>query len=383
MPDKGAVETTGEVHDRWMAEALELARRGLGGTSPNPMVGAILVRDGEVVGRGWHARAGGPHAEVNALREAGEAARGATAYVTLEPCCYHGRTPPCTDALIAAGVARVVYARRDRNPKVAGGGVAALEAAGIPCEGPVREAEAAEVNRAFEHWITTGRPYVTLKLAMSIDGRIAKEPGPGHAVTGADALAEVQALRAAADAIAVGSETALSDDPRLTLRGDFPGALPPARVVFDSRLRVPKSAKIFANEPPGAIAVTALHPAHPRVAELTAAGVEVLSAPGYDAKGRPTGRVDLELALSRLGARTTPITNLLVEGGGGIAAALLGRDLIDELVTHIAPDVYGADGVAACGSLRRPMGLARVRARSLGVDLEVVYRRKGAVRTHG
>jgi diaminohydroxyphosphoribosylaminopyrimidine deaminase/5-amino-6-(5-phosphoribosylamino)uracil reductase len=366
------------THTRWMGEALSLARRGLGGTSPNPMVGAVIVKDGGVVGQGFHQRAGGPHAEVHALAEAGEAARGATAYVTLEPCCHHGRTPPCTDALIAAGVTRVVYGRRDRNPRVDGGGVAALEAAGIVCEGPVLESEAAELNRAFEHWISTGRPYVVLKLAMSIDGRIAKEPGPGHAVTGPEALSEVQALRAAADAIAVGSETALSDDPRLTLRGDFPGARPPERVVFDSRLRVPKSARIFSGTEPGAIALTALHPAHPRVDELRAAGVEVISAAEYDAKGRPTGRVDLELALSHLGARTSPITNLLVEGGGGIAAALLGRDLVDELVTHIAPDVYGAGGVASCGSLKRPAGLERVRVRPLGVDLEVVYRRKAA-----
>jgi diaminohydroxyphosphoribosylaminopyrimidine deaminase/5-amino-6-(5-phosphoribosylamino)uracil reductase len=398
-----------DLDAHFMARALALAERGRGGTSPNPMVGAVLVRDGVVVGEGWHQRAGGPHAEVLALDAAGGAARGATAYVTLEPCCHHGRTGPCTDALIAAGVTRVVAGHRDPNPKVDGGGLAALRAAGIACEAGVLASACAELNRAFDRWITTGLPWVVLKLAMSLDGRIARRPGPGHAVTGPEAHAAVHALRAASDAVAVGSETALADDPRLTVRGDFPGHRPPLRVVFDSRLKVSRSARLYAPDPAAGrpVAVCALPPDHPRVREVEAAGVLVVSAPETD-PGRPPeppggpvaralgqevapgarlpSRVAIPAALRLLGGLAGgPVTSLLLEGGGGLAASFLAADLVDEIVTHVAPELYGAEGVAACAPLPMPgraFGGARfVRAslRPLGADLEIVYRRQPAI----
>ncbi len=370
-----------EAGRQHMARALELAARARGGTSPNPLVGCVIVKDGVVVGEGWHRRAGGPHAEIEALAVAGERARGATVYVTLEPCCHTGRTGPCSTALISAGVKAVVIARRDPNPRVAGGGVAALEAAGIVCETGLFEAEAAELNRIFEHWITTRLPYVVLKLAVSIDGRLAREPGPGHAVTGPVAHAAVHAWRAAVDGVAVGSETALVDDPQLTARGEFPEAQPPWRVVFDSRLKVPRSARIFAEAAPGAITVCALDPEHRRVAAVRAAGIRVICAPGFDKKGQPTGRVDIRAALAALGAfEPEPLTSLLVEGGGGLAAAFLDSDAVDEVVMHIAPDFFGADGVTTCGPLKAVRSFERVATRVLGRDLEVVYRRPGAAR---
>jgi diaminohydroxyphosphoribosylaminopyrimidine deaminase/5-amino-6-(5-phosphoribosylamino)uracil reductase len=386
-----------------MARALALAARGRGGTSPNPMVGCVVVRDGVVVGEGWHARAGGPHAEVVALAAAGESARGATAYVTLEPCCHTGRTGPCSEALLAAGVARVVIGRRDPNPRVDGGGIAALEARGVPCTSGVLEAACAELNRAFERWITTGTPWVTLKLATSLDGRIARAPGPGHAVTGPEAHAAMHALRSACDAVAVGSETALADDPRLTARGDFPGALPPLRVVFDSRLKVPRSARLYAAEPDAgaSVAICALPEDHPRVTALRETGVIVISA-GADGADGPrgamgstqagrssasapgsSGQVSIPKALRALGSlQPSAVTSLLLEGGGGLAASFLAADLVDEVVLHQAPAFYGAEGVTACAPLpmaRRgepPVGrFRRVSSRPLGDDLEIVLRR--------
>jgi diaminohydroxyphosphoribosylaminopyrimidine deaminase/5-amino-6-(5-phosphoribosylamino)uracil reductase len=394
-----------ELDARFMARALTLAERGRGGTSPNPMVGAVIVRDGAVVGEGWHRRAGGPHAEIEALAAAGAAARGGTAYVTLEPCCHTGRTGPCTEALVAAGVTRVVAGQRDPNPRVDGGGFAALSAAGVSCEAGVLEAACADLNRAFERWITTGLPWVVLKLALSLDGRLARRPGPGHAVTGPEAHAAVQALRAASDAVVVGSETALADDPRLTLRGEFPGARPPLRVVFDSRLKVSRSARLYAPDAAGGrpVAVCALPADHPRVREVTAAGVLVLSAPeteparapepaggpvaralGHDAVpgARLPSRVAIPAALRLLGQLAeTPVTSLLLEGGGGLAASFLAAGLVDEVVTHVAPEFYGAEGVAACAPLPlsgRAFPGARFRrasVRPLGDDLEVIYRR--------
>jgi len=359
-----------------MGQALDLAAKGRGGTSPNPMVGAVIVKDGAVVGRGWHKRAGEPHAEILALADAGELARGATVYVTLEPCCHTGRTGPCSEALIAAGVARVVVARRDVNPRVAGGGIAALHAAGILCETGILEDEARDLNRHFEHWMTTGRPWVVLKLAMSIDGRIAKAPGPGHAVTGDEVTAAVHRLRASVDAIAVGSETALTDDPRLTVRGEFPHAKAPTRVVFDSRLRVPRSSRVFAGEPAESVTISALGAEHARVLELVERGAHLIAAPEFTAKGRPTHRVDVFKALEHLGARTPePITSLLIEGGGGLAASFLDRDLVDEVAIFIAPDFFGADGVTGCGSMKAIRRFERRSVTPLGRDLEVLYRR--------
>ena len=247
---------------RWMAEALALAERGRYTTSPNPMVGAVIVAGGQVVGRGFHARAGEPHAEVFACREAGERSAGATLYVTLEPCCHHGRTPPCVDLAIASGVQRVVVGARDPNPKVAGRGIAALRSAGIEVTQGVLATESERLNRPFNRWITQGRPWVQLKLATSLDGRIAAPTGASQWITGPEARAQGHVLRAAADAIMVGSGTALTDDPRLNVRDvtsllDDDTPIPdPRRVIVDSRCRLPLTARCLgpSDGPPTLIA---------------------------------------------------------------------------------------------------------------------------------
>lgn len=332
-----------------MARALGLAAEGRGATSPNPMVGAVLVKDGEVVGEGFHPRAGEPHAEVFALRAAGERARGATLVVTLEPCCHQGRTGPCTEAVISAGVARVVVAAVDPNPLVAGRGVQRLEDAGLSVVSGVMAAEAERLNEAFNHWILTRRPLVTLKLATSLDGRIAARTGSSRWITGAAARARVHALRAASDAVAVGIGTALADDPLLTARG-VPGRWdPPVRVVLDSSLRLPPAARLLDPALPGAVLIaTAAPPGDPRGRALTDAGAELLHLPGE------RGQVDLRALMAALGGRAgRPVTSLLVEGGGTLAGALVRADLVDKLVLHQAPLLLGGDAVAAVG----PLGL--------------------------
>jgi diaminohydroxyphosphoribosylaminopyrimidine deaminase/5-amino-6-(5-phosphoribosylamino)uracil reductase len=315
-----------------MARALELARRGLWMTDPNPRVGCVLAHGERIVGEGWHERAGGPHAEVMALDAAGMSARGATAYVTLEPCCHHGRTPPCTDALIGAGVARVVYALRDPNPRVDGGGVARLVAAGIAVEGGVLESESRELNQGFVSRMTRGRPWVTVKLAASLDGGTALPGGESRWITGEAAREDVQRLRARSSAVMTGSGTVIADDPRLDAR--LPGVeRQPLRVVLDSRLRTPPGARILA--PPGKALVLCTEMNDARVAALRAAGAEV------EAVAAAGGGVDLEAALALLAARE--VNELLVECGAGLAGALLAAGLADELMLYLAPTLLGRD----------------------------------------
>src|SRR5512134_1017521 len=246
MAGSAAALPTGDEDAHWMGVALTLARRGLGNTWPNPSVGCVLVRDGRVVGRGWTQPGGRPHAETEALRRAGDLARGATAYVTLEPCSHHGRTPPCCNALIAAGVARVVCAMRDPDPRVDGRGFARLREAGIEVVEGLLEAEAQALNAGFARRIREGRPFVTLKLATTLDGRIATARGESRWITGPEARREAHALRARHDAILVGSGTAVSDDPDLSCR--LPGAAPvkSLRVIADARLRTPPTAQVCA-----------------------------------------------------------------------------------------------------------------------------------------
>jgi len=369
-----AAEGAHEIDRQLMLRALELAARGHGGTSPNPMVGAVVVRACEVVGEGWHHRAGRAHAEIEALATCTDA-RGATIYVTLEPCCHQGRTGPCTKALIAAGIARVVIAAPDPNPLVAGRGVAELRAAGIEVETGVCEAQARALNRAFDKWIVTRTPWLTLKLAVSLDGRIAARVGEMTAVTGAAVQQRVQAMRAAVDAVLVGRQTVAIDAPRLTVRDlaavPNPEFLPPWRVVVDSQLRTPIDAAVFGTEPPGAIVATALAQQDARVRALVASGVRVCSLPG------PDGRVDLTALLALLGGLApTPITSILCEGGGVLAASLLAARLVDELVLMVAPKVFGAHGVASVGPLHEAIdGFVLDRIERLGDDVALTYRR--------
>ncbi len=320
--------------DAWMDKALEEGRKGR--PSPNPHVGAVVVKDGKLVAAGHHARAGEDHAEGAALAAAGAAAEGATVYVTLEPCNHFGRTPPCTEALIAAKVKRVVVGCRDPNPHVEGGGIERLLAAGISVTAGVREPQCARLIAPWSKHVTTGLPYVSLKLALSLDGRIATRTGSSKWITGAEARARVHQLRAEHDAVAIGIGTALADDPRLTVR-DVAGASP-LRVVFDTRLRLPVSSRLVqtANEVPTLVVCSADAPS---VAEesLAAHGVEVLRA-----AASAEGRIDVTAAMRTLAARG--LVSIMVEGGAELAGSMLAARLVDELHAFIAPRLLGPRG---------------------------------------
>ncbi|MDB4886558.1 MAG: riboflavin biosynthesis protein RibD [Gemmatimonadetes bacterium] len=319
-----------------MRRALALAMRGWGQTAPNPMVGAVVVRDGVVVGEGWHTRLGAAHAEVEALREAGARARGATMYVTLEPCNHHGRTGPCSEAILGAGVARVVAAIADPNP-VAEGGAARLRAAGVEVDFGTEAEAARELNAPFLHAVTSDRPFVQLKLALSLDGAIADYTRRQGWLTGEAARAEVHRMRAGADAVAVGIGTALADDPSLTVREGTPPRVAPARVVFDTSARLPLTSRLVqsAREVPVLVVCWAPDPAH--AAALEHAGVELLHA------------ATLPQALRALKGRG--VGSLLVEGGAGLAGSLLREALVDRLVIFRAPLLLGAGALPAFGAL--------------------------------
>lgn len=357
-----------------MRAALALARRGLGNAWPNPAVGCVLVRHGQVVGRGWTQPSGRPHAETEALRRAGTKARGATAYVTLEPCSHHGRTPPCCDALEAAGIARVVVAMRDPDPRVNGRGLARLRAAAIPVEEGLLEAEARALNAGFFRRIEAGLPLVTLKLATTLDGRIATAAGESRWITGPEARRAVHALRARHDAVLVGSGTVIADDPDLTCRIPGMERVPMLRVVADARLRTPPVARLVttATAAPACI-VTA--PGHPpaALAPFIAAGVAVLTVPAA-----PEGGLDLRALLAALARRG--VTRVLAEGGAGIAAALLRADLVDRLAWFHAPGIMGAEGLPAAEGLRLAALAAmprfrRLDVRPLGADVMTEFER--------
>jgi diaminohydroxyphosphoribosylaminopyrimidine deaminase/5-amino-6-(5-phosphoribosylamino)uracil reductase len=319
-----------------MVRALALAQRGRTSTHPNPRVGAVLVKDGEVVGEGLHERAGGPHAEVNAFKDAGARARGADLYVTLEPCSHTGRTGPCTEAVIAAGVKRVFAAMQDPNPKVAGKGFAKLREAGIEVQEGLMEAEAEELNRGYLSRMTRGKPFVTLKLAMSLDGRTAMASGESRWITGDEARADAHRRRAEAGAVMTSSATALADDPELTAR-DFPTERQPDRILLDTTLRTPATARLWQ---PGArrIALT-VRPSSDYLDALRLAGVEVALV------GASADRhVDLASALVTLGRMD--INEVFVECGPRLAGALLTGGHVDELVLYVAPSFLGHEARA-------------------------------------
>jgi len=320
--------------ERWMGEALSLG--ALGTPTPNPHVGAIVVKHGEGVGTGHHERAGEEHAEVLALRKAGDKARGATLYVTLEPCNHVGRTPPCVDAILAHSVARVVVGCRDPNPHVQGGGAARLREAGVRVDVGCREPEAQALIRPWAKFVTTGMPYVTLKLALSLDGRIASRTGASKWVTGPEARARVHLLRAQQDAVIVGVGTALADDPRLTVR-DAPGNSP-LRVIFDTKLRLPIGSRLVqtAREVPTWVVCTT-DAASSAEEQLLERGVEVIRAPPSS-----EGRIDPIAALRLLAARG--VVTAMVEGGAELAGSVLAGAVVDELHAFIAPILLGPRG---------------------------------------
>ncbi|MDR2677920.1 MAG: bifunctional diaminohydroxyphosphoribosylaminopyrimidine deaminase/5-amino-6-(5-phosphoribosylamino)uracil reductase RibD [Zoogloeaceae bacterium] len=330
----------------FMAEALSLAEQGLLTTTPNPRVGCVLVKEGVIVGRGWHARAGEAHAEIHALAAAGEAARGATAYVTLEPCSHYGRTPPCVEALVRAGVARVVAAMTDPNPQVAGSGLARLRAAGIHVASGLLEAEARELNLGFISRMTRGRPWVRLKSAASLDGRTALSTGESQWITGAAARRDGHHFRARACALLTGMGTVRHDDPQLSVR-EVATPRQPWRVVVDSRLELSASARLLADGVPVLVVFAQDDPS--RRAALVAVGAECLCLPGAD------GRVDLAALMAELGRRG--VNELHVEAGSRLNGALLQAGLADELLLYLAPCLLG-DAAQGLFSLPQPRTLA-------------------------
>ncbi len=348
-----------------MRRALALAARGRGRTSPNPMVGAVAVKRGRVVGEGYHRKAGGPHAEVWALRDAGSSASGATMYVSLEPCSHHGRTPPCTEAIIESGVARVVVGCRDPNPLVNGAGIRRLARAGIEVETGVMEAEARRLNEAYGKHITTGLPFVALKAAMSLDGKIATVRGESKWITGERARAAAHRLRSRHDAVMVGVGTVLADDPLLTVRRSR--GRTPLRVVADSRARTPPTARLLgADERPPVVAVTRLAP-KARVRRLERGGANVWTV------GSRAGKVNLRSLMKRLGGEG--VQSVLVEGGGTLAAGVLAGGLVDRVYFFVAPRLIGGARAlspvegAGVARLSEAWRLKSVRVRRVGEDL--------------
>ncbi len=315
---------------RYMALALQLAERGLYTTAPNPRVGCVLVRDGRLVGQGWHQRAGEPHAEVHALRDAGERARGATAYVTLEPCCHHGRTPPCSQALIEAGVAKVIAAMPDPHSRVAGKGLARLREAGIEVQVGLLESQARALNPGFIKRMETGLPWVRNKLAMSVDGRTAMASGESQWITGPAARQDVQGLRARSSAILTGVGTVLADDPAMTVRLEGIERQP-LRVIVDSHLRTPLTAKIL-QQPDETLIMTGSDDDEARQ-KLQQAGATVVKL-ARDEQG-----VDLEAVLRELADRE--VNEVLLESGAVLSGSMLQAGLIDALVIYMAPVLMG------------------------------------------
>lgn len=355
----------------YMAHALHLAARGRFTTDPNPRVGCVLVRDGRIVGEGWHRRAGEDHAEVDALRNAGTNAKGATAYVTLEPCSHHGRTPPCSEALIRAGVVRVVAAMQDPNPRVSGRGLECLRAAGVDTRCGLLEADAEALNAGFCKRMRKGRPLLFSKVAMSLDGRTALASGESKWITGEHARRDVHRLRAGSSAILTGVETVLADDPSLTARLEDEAAdvVQPVRVILDSQLRTPPSAKMA--RLPGKTLILTVDTHDRSAGPLEDAGFEVCRVPSDRA-----GRVDVHAALELLGSGG--MNEVMVEAGAVLNGALLKGRLLDRLIVFMAPVVLGDEGrgLFAVPDVRR-MGdrieLKLVDVRHVGRDLRMTF----------
>lgn len=357
-------------HEKFMSRALKLAEKGRGKTSPNPLVGAVIVRSGGIVGEGYHQMAGTPHAEIHALRDAGEQAKGATMYVTLEPCCHHGRTPPCTEAIIEKGIKEVVVGAVDPNPLVAGKGVKTLDDAGVRVITGVLAKEAHLQNEAFFKYIRSGRPFITLKAAISLDGKIATKTGDSKWITGEEARRLVHQMRATNDAIMVGIGTVLADDPLLTVRLQGQHRQP-LRVIIDSSLRISIDSQLAKTASQVATIIAAVEGRYSKEkrAELEAMGVEVWDLPAVQK------RVDLVALMQKLGKRE--ITSLLLEGGPTVNTSALEAGLIDKFVFFQAPLIIGGQaspgvfGGEGCERLSDCLRLNRTSAQKVGDDLMI------------
>jgi len=359
------------IDEQFMQEALALAAQARGRTSPNPMVGSIVVRDGRIVGRGYHVKAGAPHGEVVALEDAGEQAKGGTLYITLEPCCHYGggkRTPPCTKAIIAAGIGRVVAAMRDPNPLVSGRGVEELRQAGIAVELSVLETEAAALNEVFIKYITTKRPFVLLKVAASLDGKIATVTGESRWITNERSRLLVHQLRDQVDAVMVGINTVLWDDPLLTTRLPGGGGRDPTRIVLDTHLRMPCEARLLsASDTARTVIATSTAAPREKRLQLEAAGAKVLIVEGDGP------RVSLGPLMDQLGAMQ--ITSILLEGGGELHCSALRASIVDKVLYFLAPKLIGgrsapmAIGGEGFARLEEAVALERMQVRQLDGDL--------------
>lgn len=358
-----------QTDEKYMAIALELAARARGRTSPNPMVGAVVVKDGRIVGRGFHEKAGTPHAEVHALREAGELAKGATIYVTLEPCSHYGRTPPCSEAVIRAGVARCVAAMVDPNPLVAGRGLEQIGQAGIEVASEVLEEEARRLNEVFIKHITTKEPFVVMKIAMTLDGKIATRIGHSRWITGPAARERVHQLRDEYDAIMVGVGTLLADDPALTTR--LPeGGRDPVRIILDSQARTPLEAKVLNQDSPAdTIIVVTNRAPEKKVVALEQAGVKVLAVPDKE------GQIDLKCLMSILSQEG--ITGILLEGGSQINGAALAAGIVDKVISFVAPKLIGGEtapgpvGGPGVTTMDQALNLTSLKVEKIGEDILV------------
>ena len=362
--------TWNEADHRYMSRALQLACLGLYTTHPNPRVGCVLVKNDHILAEGWHFRAGEPHAEIHALQMAGAEARGADCYVSLEPCVHAGKTPPCTGALIAAGVRRVIAAALDPNPQVAGKGFAALNQAGIVTETGLMENEARALNPGFEMRMRHGRPYVRTKLAMSLDGKTALANGRSRWITGAAARKDVQRLRARSSAIMTGIGTVLADDPALTVRDVDTGGLSPLRVVIDPELKIPTQARMLKEA--GRTLVFTLSPDAGKKSAFSGANIEVITFPAQNRGSM------IPLALEYL-ARREEINEVLVEAGAILNGALLQAGLVDELVIYMAPHLLGQDArglfnIPAIAEMDKRVALKFEDIRMVGQDVRIILR---------
>ncbi|HEY3374308.1 MAG TPA: bifunctional diaminohydroxyphosphoribosylaminopyrimidine deaminase/5-amino-6-(5-phosphoribosylamino)uracil reductase RibD [Candidatus Aquicultor sp.] len=346
-----------------MRRAIDLAEKGRGTTSPNPMVGALIVKDDRIIGEGFHKKAGNPHAEVNALMASTEDVAGATMVVSLEPCNHFGRTPPCTEAIINAGIKKVIVGMIDPNPQCAGSGIKQLRDAGIEVEHGVLADVVARQNEVFIKFITTGRPFIIVKAAMSLDGKIAAQEGKQTAITGEEALRRAHELRNEYDAIMVGVGTARTDNPKLTTRLDIEDTRNPIRIIVDSRAKLPLDSNIVrtANDVQTILATTAFAPRQNRE-DLAARGIDVLKIDAWD------GSVDLEMLLEELGERH--ISSIMVEGGSKLIASFARAGLVDKYMLFVAPKLIGEQGVDVIGDKLDAVRELRIeRVERLGEDI--------------
>jgi len=346
--------------EEYMQEALELAKKGLGSTSPNPAVGCLIVKNKQIVGRGFHEKAGEPHAEVNALEDAGEDAIGAVMYVTLEPCCHKGRTGPCTDAIINSGVARVVVATQDPNKKVCGRGLAELHRAGVRVQTGILEKESTMMNEAYEKFVTSKEPFVIVKAALSADGKLSANDGSSKWITGEEARKAVHELRGQVDAVMVGIETVLKDNPHLTCRVEGKN---PKRVIVDSKLRSPYDSNVLDNSAETIIATTINAPVN-RIEAMKTRGLRVIV---IDGKGE---KVDLRRLLKELASED--ISSIMIEGGGELIGSALDAKLVDKVMLFIAPKLLGGTGTTITGqgidNIKNSIYLEKTEMKKVGED---------------